>query len=285
MSLSPGLAHSCFELLEIINRHKLSFDDIRRAFEKIGVTPTDYSLTYAQEMGWILLDETGIAIASNSGKKLLSLVGTKQKLQQSILDFINVKHPFWLQNAAFGRKKLLLYVHSEIYQVFLEAGLVGSINEDIVKFWDILASRARGLQNDSLLSIGRQGERLTLNYEKARTGYQPKWVSIESNEDGYDVLSVINNNDKAKLSIEVKTTKNGIDTLFYLTRNEWERAVDTESHCFHLWDLSNDIPKLAVLTMKDIENHISIDKGKGEWQHLAIPFSIFVEKFTNIITC
>ncbi len=99
------------------------------------------------------------------------------------------------------------------------------------------------------------------------------------------MLSVISNNDKTKLSIEVKTTKNGIDALFYLTRNEWERAIDTESHCFHLWDLSNDIQKLAVVTMKDIENHISIDKGKGEWQHLAIPFSIFAEKFTNIIAC
>jgi Domain of unknown function (DUF3883) len=76
-------------------------------------------------------------------------------------------------------------------------------------------------------SLGNAGERFVLQYERARllhAGHDRLAAKIEhtslvrGDHEGYDVLSFEENG--AERLIEVKTTKYGIETPFYVTRNE-----------------------------------------------------------------
>ena len=125
-------------------------------------------------------------------------------------DYIDVVLPPWVQNASFGRARVLSFAGSEIAQVFVEAGLAHGTDDGVVAFWDELAARARGQKSGRLTAIGRHGERLSLAYEENRTGQKPEWVAIENNADGYDVLSVVGSDNLRQLSIEVKTSTMGL---------------------------------------------------------------------------
>ena len=64
---------------------------------------------------------------------------------------------------------------------FDEAGLVDGNDPGVIAS---LGAPARGLKNDRTTEIGRQGERLTFEFETRRTGVQPKWLSIDTDADG-----------------------------------------------------------------------------------------------------
>jgi len=203
-------------------------------------------------------------------------------LRQALLDYIDVVRPPWVQNATFGRKKVIAFAGNQIGQVFVEAGLASGTDEAVVSFWDSMAALARGQKNDRLAMIGRQGERLTLEFEQGRTGRTPKWVAIDNNEDGYDVLSVVDVSDSRPLSIEVKSSTQGLSGTLFLSRNEWERALETDNHTFHLWDIRpNRQPSLAVVSVSEIEVHIPLDRQDGNWAIAEIPFRVFATNFAD----
>lgn len=280
MNFSPGVLTSCFELLNLIGHHLLTFPQVRSSFDSIGVVPIGVAIDSSIGIGWVRVGEDGYASITPSGERVLGLGSHSDRLRQAIVDFIDVYQPFWLQNASFGRAKLLGFSGSAVAQVFLEAGLVDGTDEVTVGFWDALAGRARGQKDDRLQSIGREGERLTIDYELVRTGQKPRWISLDSNEDGYDVLSIVGPEDSRTLSIEVKTTTIGLSGYFYLTRNEWERALEAKNHIFHLWDISKSQSKrLAILRPQDVEPHVAHDQGGGEWTALSVPLTAFSPNF------
>lgn len=283
MNFSPGVITSCFELLELVTRHRLTFPEVRVSFQSIGVVPTGIVIESTTAMGWVRVGEDGYSALTPAGERLLGLGSHPERLRRAILDYIDVQQPVWVQNATFGRAKLLAFAGSAIAQVFLEAGLVDGTDDDTVAFWDTLAGRARGQKDDRLLSIGRDGERLTIAYEEDRTGKKPRWIALESNADGYDILSIMGPNDPRSLSIEVKTTTIGSSGSLYLSRNEWERALQTRNHVFHLWDMSKRSAKrLAVVTHQDIEPHIPADRGEGDWKAMLVPIGTFEMFFRAI---
>jgi hypothetical protein len=282
LQLSPGIAYSCFELLEIIRRYPQPFGEYRRSFTRIGVTSSARAIECAQGVGWAITDDIGNATLSARGRHLVAFPEMKLRLRQALLDYVDTTDPPWLQNAQFGRRKVLSYINRDIYQTFLEAGVVDSIEDDVVQFWDALASRARGQTHDLLLAIGRYGERLSLVYEKNRTGRDPYWVSIDSGEDGYDILSVVDETCTNSLSIEVKATRSKFDARFYVSRNEWNWAVSAPQHVFHLWDVGQAKPALAIVTAEDLLSHISVDQGEGRWENISVPFSKFDSQFNRV---
>jgi hypothetical protein len=203
-------------------------------------------------------------------------------LRQALLDYIDVERPPWVQNASFGRSRVLRFAGSAIAQVFIEANLADGTDNEVVAFWDALAARARGQKNDRLLEIGREGERLTLAHEELRTGRKPKWIAIENNEDGYDVLSVVASDNSGHLSIEVKTSTMGTAGSFHLTRNEWDRSTELDNHLFHLWAMRpNSKPSLAIVVPQEMQNHIPHDSGSGSWESVEIPFAVFQDSFQS----
>lgn len=282
MYLSPGLAFSCFQLLELVERYPRTFGEYRHSFTRIGVTPTPTVIELVQRLGWAASGDDENAALSPRGVRLMAHQTMALRLRQVILDYVDVVCPPWLQNAAFGRQKVLGYISSDVFQVFLEAGLVAGTSEDVIQFWDSLAARARGQTVDVLLAIGRRGKWLSLLYEQQRTGRTPKWISIDNSEDGYDILSVLSDTCPEPLSIEVKTTTMRNGAIFHLTRNEWERATAAERHLFHLWRIDHQSPSLAIVRTEDLRAHMAEDVGDGIWGVLAVPFDTFADRFSDI---
>ena len=282
IAFSPGLVQGCFELLGIVSRNTLTFSEINSSFSLLGSLPGSRVTETSQRLNWIRANETGVVILTPSGARLLTLAGYEPMLRQALLDYIETERPAWVQNASFGRKKVIAFAGTQVGQVFVEAGLADGSDDAVVAFWDAMAALACGQRNDLLTAIGRQGERLTLAYEKRRTGREPKWVAIDNNEDGYDVLSIIDTIDLRPLSIEVKVSTMGVAGMFYLSRNEWERAAEAENHLFHLWDMQKDRePTLAVVSPNDLRCHTPIDQGAGVWKSVRIPFAEFRDKFVR----
>lgn len=282
IGLSPGLAQGCFELLALVSRQQLTLPEIKNSFAYLGSLPSEKVVEASQAFNWLQVNGGGQAELTPAGSRLLALSGYEAQLRQAILDYIDIERPSWVQNASFGRSRVISFAGSQIAQVFVEAGLVDSSSDAVVAFWDALSARARGQRDDRLTQIGRLGERLTIAFEQQRTGKMPVWVAIDNNADGYDVLSVVGARDQQKLTIEVKTSTQGKSGLAILTRNEWERAIDSDSHVFHLWNLRDQAhPMLAIVSNEQMFDHLPIDQGTGQWERTQIPFSAFAESFTR----
>jgi hypothetical protein len=279
--LSPGLAQGCFELLEIIGRNALSVLELNEAFPQLGGLPVDDIFSATQRLNWICIDATGLIAITPSGSRAIACLSYEERLRQVLLDYIEVERPPWVQSATFGRMRVIAFAGAGIAQIIVEANLADGDGDDVVNFWDEMATLARGQKDARLNQIGRFGERLTVSYEVNRTNRKPRWVAIDSVDDGYDVLSVVSAEDIRKLTIEVKASTLGLSGSFYLTKNEWTRAQESALHVFHLWSLQNmQSPSLAVLSAVDVAKHVPVNKELGEWSIAEIPFSAFKEKFS-----
>lgn len=104
-------------------------------------------------------------------------------------------------------------------------------------------------------SLGNAGERFIINYERARlilAGKEPLAARIEHTShvrgdyEGYDILS-FEESGKERL-IEVKTTKYGSETPFFVSRNEVSTS-ELHSSFYHLYRLYafRTAPKLYTL--------------------------------------
>lgn len=278
---TPGLAQGCFELLALTIKQRVTFAQVKASFAYFGGLPSSKVVDAAQAFNWLQADDEGFATPTPGGARLLALAGYETRLRQALLDYIDIERPSWIQNASFGRSRVLAFAGNQIAQVFVEAGLADGTSDEVVSFWDVLAARSRGQKNERLNDIGRRGEKLTIAYEYERTGQVPKWIAIDNNADGYDVLSIVDRDDPRKLTIEVKTSTVGNSGRFFLTRNEWDRATDSDSHLFHLWDVSNlEHPKLAVISIHTMNEHVPVDQGLGVWDVVEVPYSSFKASFT-----
>lgn len=281
IALSPGVAQGCFELLGLVSRSPLPFSKIVSFFAYFGGIRSEEIVRLAQQIGWIRANESGMAVLTSTGSSLISLEGYERMLRKALLDYIDVDQPPWVQCATYGRSRVIAFVESGIAQILVEAGLASGFNDEVVAFWDTLAMRARGQRDHRLLEIGRCGERLTLAHEEARTGCKPRWIAVNNNDDGYDVLSVVCVEDSRALTIEVKTSTQGVLGSMHLTRNEWETASERPSHLFHLWDVKGTSPRLAKIPVEVMAKHVPADAGEGKWESVNIPYVVFGSMFES----
>jgi ABC-type molybdenum transport system ATPase subunit/photorepair protein PhrA len=127
------------------------------------------------------------------------------------------------------------------------------------------------------MAQAREAERLSLTHEKATLlaegiSENPKWVGLDDNFAGYDVLSyergehgLIN-----KL-IEVKSTT-ASPLRFYISRNEWDTAKRAgRAYLFHIWDMSKVPPIMYMRTVAQIEPHVPSDNEDGKWSNMEVP--------------
>ncbi len=285
IGISPGVAYSCFALLGLVQRHPMPFDRMRAELPSQPHADTSKLVELCQQLAWLRANDNGIAVLTPRGERLSTAEGDPAKLQLALLDFVEIIAPPWVKMALDGRKKVLTFAPPGIAQCLVEAELAVGHSEQVVRFWDQLAAIARGLRGAELSEVGRRGERLTLAYEKQRTRREPKWRSIESNADGYDVLSVAAADDTRPMQIEVKASTAGVSGSMHITRNEWEASEFMPLHQFHLWDLSSSqVPKLAVIPRSDLAAHAPSDLGQGRWEAFEVPFRAFGFAFQPIAT-
>lgn len=238
ITLSPGYLYASFKLLELISNHKYDISTFGNNFRRIESLSTTDVVNFSMKMGWLELDDQKKVILTPSGAHIHSLTNAPKRICHALLDFIGIAQPSWAHLIPRGRQETISILPSEVRQCFSEAGLVKGYSDEIISWWDALAMKARGQRSKIQLDIGRKGEKLSLEYEKARTNKTPKWQSIESNLSGYDILSIVNDSDEKKLQIEVKSTLEEIDYgSFFVTKNEWECALLADHYKFHLWAL------------------------------------------------
>jgi hypothetical protein len=282
ITLSPGVLHSAFRLLEMVRTRSHALSDLAQSDFNIAILPAADVVNFASGIGWLQSDPNGRAVLSAPGIEVYRL-GTAARFRRTLLDYVQIVHPPWAQLARRGRAETLNVLSPEVWQCFAEAGLVTGSSEDVIWWWDALAIAARGRIAEQRLATGRIGERLTIRYEDRRTGRRPFWQALESNESGYDVLSVVNSTILDKLQIEVKTTVGQVSRgVFHVSRSQWETAQLAEHYIFHLWAVGHARPRLATITVPEMNLHSPEDRQLGNWELVEIPFSAFAERFEEV---
>ena len=197
--------------------------------------------------------------------------------------YITICQPAWSKRIPFGRKEAYLFMNEEEQRCFVEAGLIDSYDIETVEWWDKLAEAER-IKKDAILDdIGRNGERLTIQYEESRTGHKPDWRSIESNLAGYDILSQRSAENCERVLIEVKSSQQPIDTAcLIISRHEWNTARmknNLHRYLFYLWDLSTSDQRLAIISAEEMTSQIPKDNEYGLWESVRVPFKVFATRF------
>ena len=264
-ALSVTSLNSACDLISDLKLYDIPKDD----FEKNGLSP------YKHKGYGILKD-----INCLDGKHILKI----KKLysdspillrQQLIKDYFLSKEPYFLKSTTQGRSVFLQQLPDSTKECFEESLL---LEDSSYEWWDDLQNFIRDKNQSQNLDTGRQAEKKTIQFEKSRTNKTPKWKSLNNNSLGYDILSVENKNSSKVLTIEVKGSLDSIkNARFFISSGEWRFAQKSINHVFHLWSL--ELNALAIITKKDLINHIPINIGRGRWSSVELRFSEFEDKF------
>lgn len=182
---------------------------------------------------------------------------------------IRQQRPIWVKTISYGRKLVQKLTRDE-QQCFEAAGLMDDPPSDItVEWWDKTAAIARMISDGIKMDQARAAEKMTLEYEAKRMASlgipgAPKWMSVDDNKLGYDILSYDMGTDRPVARVlEVKSTI-ASPLRFYVTRNEWEVCEKMGSaYLFHVWDMRSG--NLFERRHADVKPHIPSDKGTGKW--------------------
>lgn len=287
--ISVNVVSQSLILFSLIQRNKCSsVSDIQQLKLPYGVN-LDVALNFICQCKWIN-DIHGYIEITQMGNIILGMFNGEQigiELWKLILNrYITVCCPVWAKRVPYGRAEAFLFMSEEEQRCFIEAGLIYSQEEEVLDWWDAIAGIQRGKVKTSLNELGRRGERLTMQYEEARTGVKPDWRSIETNLCGYDILSQCSAEDKNKLLIEVKTSSKPIrEASAIVSRHEWDVAQmknNVKRYFFYFWWLESKEARLAIVSADDIAPNIPIDRERGQWENVSIPFEPFLERFKVI---
>jgi hypothetical protein len=285
LRLSPGLLYSTVELLENSAQGKLSLDDVNYRLLKLGTMPAQDVANLALKADLVMPREQRVLAPTQTGRKILEVDNFPQRLRLILREVIIKTKPTWAQLIPKGRIETVKVLRRDLRQCFAEAGLMEAPpSKDVVAWWDEMASLFRNSRNSELLEVGRIGEKFSIAWETRRTGRVPRWVSIDSNLVGYDLLSIVASSDTRPLQVETKATYQRPQSgTFHISRGEWEVAESSSHYVFHLWSIRTRAkPLLAVVTPEDMRSHIPVDTGKGEWESVKVPMAVFAGEFTPI---
>ncbi|MCR5694873.1 MAG: DUF3883 domain-containing protein [Clostridia bacterium] len=248
------------------------------------------ALNLALQCRWVEAVNDAEYALTSFGEKLMRDFNDMQLykgLYRDILfNYIRVCKPIWSRKIPYGRNEAYRIMSDDEQICFKKAGLMcNPVTREEVDWWDSLAKLERAEIDQQKDDIGRKGEELTIGYEKKRTNTTPIWESIDSNLAGFDIISQVSSKDATQILIEVKSSNKQMqDASFFVTHNEWQFAsagCNKNRYYFYLW-LLNSTPKLAIVPTSEIEKHIPLESGQGEWSETIIPFSAFHNYFESI---
>ncbi|TAL64164.1 MAG: DUF3883 domain-containing protein [Bacteroidetes bacterium] len=272
---SVGLLYSCRDFLKLIPESGMTPDSFKTYFKTYKYSTADKILQVAFKCGWSKLTQNGIIELTERGHLIIGheyQPALLLQLEDLILNF----NPVWASLIIKGRSEAKNFLPQDAYQCFKECGLFGELSDDLIRYWDNLALAYRNYSQKQMVEIGRSGERLSIDYERRRTGINPIWQSIESNLSGFDILSIIDKEDSKKLMIEVKSTTSNLNyAKLHISNNEWNTASSSINYVFHLWHI-NESPTLYVIPIEKISTHISSNRGDGKWESIEIPFKALI---------
>lgn len=193
--------------------------------------------------------------------------------------------PEWAKLMTLGRGRFIKRLNPEEYRdvrsLFRQARLLDEPPSDgDVEWWDDIQAHVRLQGDGEKMRRARAAEQLSIEYERERLTQlglllEPRWMAIEDNTAGYDVLSY-NSGPYGPLNklIEVKSTI-ASPLRFFLTRNEWEQAIKFgKAYVFHVWDIRKQPAVLYEKTVEQIAPHVPQDNEKGQWKTAVIPVGV-----------
>ncbi len=199
---------------------------------------------------------------------------TKEHLRLFVYEWVRLVEPRWLRLVPYGREKLRNALGRDQVQCFREAGLFDADpDKKVVEWWDCMAALMRGASDAEKMKRARLAERLSLEHERMRLkglgiSEEPRWVALEDNTLGYDILSYDFDSEGRIVSRLVEVKSKLSDTIF-LTRNEWENAFGAAQRTvIHVWDLPQE--RLREYRTSEMAPNIPLDQGTGTWQHVRI---------------
>jgi len=272
--LTPSAAYGCINLLTIVERQKI--DRQHLVTLNFGPIATRTIVEHVQALDWVAVNSEGCFIVTERGRLCLQLSQTKNQLRLLLKEYFSSRRDPWLQLARRGRMHVLLQSPPEILQLLHEAGLADDVDEETIEFWDDLATLTRNEGDKKNVETGRVGERMSVQFEHKRTGYEPRWMALESNHYGYDVLTRVSNSNETPLKIETKCSLATVShAKFHITKFEWQTAEQSNNYNFHIWSVSEKATMLAVLNVAQVAPHIPINQHGGLWETVEIPFRLF----------
>ena len=259
-------------------RGSRSTDSGLRAAATLFGPATSEALTLASALGWLAQGQDGTIHPTQAGIEAHPVGSRSLRLRFQLHSFVLQTKPSWSALLCRGRREAAALLPSEIRQCLHDAGLLDGTDAQTVQWWDSLAVAARTESQHELLNIGRIGERLSLQYEQDRVGKTPLWQALESNAAGYDILSWLDNQSPEKLIIEVKCSVLAMDSAWiHITRNEWQTAGTAQHAVFHIWSVRSNGKSLWVKKRTELQPHISLNQGDGEWETVRIPGSAITD--------
>lgn len=233
-------------------------------------------LDIAQRAEWLNIDNNDVLSLTSSGRELIQISELTLQLRHIINVLLNITQPRWLAFAEQGRAAVKEYAPPEAVQCLEEAGYFNSTEDEVVRWWDRLASLYRKERERENLETGRKGERKSFEYERVRTRKDPEWRSLEYANLGYDLISQVDSQDSRQLLIEVKATSESWNRgRFYLTKNEWNVLSAAEHAVVHLWSLAENPLSPSVVQISHLSAHIPKEAGEAEWEVITCPFDAF----------
>lgn len=270
-----GIMYSVQAFLEFCHTESVEADAFLHQKSQFELASPQDVFNCGTRYGWVALAEDGMLRVTSRGSEILECDGAESRLRAQVVDVIAGDFPTWAERAIYGRDEAVSYCGSSDHQVLKEAGLLNPWDDELILWWDQLASRLRMAKSQERLRTGRIAEAKSMKYEERRTGSRPLWASLDSSFFGYDVLSIAERGETAELCIEVKgSERSSKDADFVLTVHEWRTASRKNNYNFHLWSL-NPYPRLFVVTIDDVRPHVPTNCGRGRWEAVRIPFGPF----------
>lgn len=276
MTFSVGVLYSSQSLLQIVSEGSLDTKNFSASFSKIDVAEASIVLAMAQKCRWIAVADDGAIHLTERGTYLRQVSEPRICLREQLLDLILAEPPPWSRKLIQGRFEAVKSMPDAARQCFRDCELLEGIEDETVDWWDRASNSARAERSRVNHEIGRKAEKLTLRFERERTGTDPVWQAIETSVSGFDVLSVVEPGSGKKLKIEVKgSSQRRSEASFFLTRNEWNTAVNSHEFHFHLW-LVHDVPVLFVVPAKELAEHVPTDGSTGRWENAQLFYKDFL---------
>jgi hypothetical protein len=211
------------------------------------------------------------------GWDAIALEGDREsQLRETVRTLALRLNPLWMQASQWGRERAAAVASDDQRQLLAATGvLAADLSAQAIGFWDALAVASRQEENARNVEIGRKGEKLTLEYEHAilsRYGIpkSPKWVALEDNTAGYDILSYRMDPKGAiqRRLIEVKACSFG-PMQFFLSRSEWDCAEHSpDAFVLHVWSL--ETLQLREIAVSELRMHMPQDHGRGNWTRVRV---------------
>lgn len=288
-NFAVGTLYSSQKFLHLVREQAITGEAFSASYRRFEVADAVSILELVQVCGWVRVQSDGVLLLTERGLVLAGHTSAELCLRAQISDLIAIERPSWAKRILLGRYEAKKTMPRVAAQCFEECGLFEGTDPDTVEWWDSVAQSVRAKKSGVFMAIGRAAERMTVTYEKKRTGSEPKWQSVETNVSGFDVLSMCDGGKPDLLKIEVKgSTMRTKEATFVLTRNEWQTAQNSDNYSFHLW-LFHEQPKLLVVDAPDLEAHVPANQGEGQWETATIRFRNFIDKEVTLggeeLTC